>query len=300
MTTFTKPALALVAVLAAGGYGYHRHQQRQETLWAQIRQLNYSLAALNDQTALEASKSFKSIENYTINHKAQATGVAIVQASQELMARTQSVTDTLRKVQRQLTSHRFGTLPALASTVAQLLPSRTDQRLRQQLEQYAAYMQPYYPGLGGPALALSLPDNASAALALVALTQLEADVLAAQAAALDTLTRRLHANDQRSRLAATVTAVSNVVAYGSTYQAELCLVNALYSPAMRMSCDGRPVPVGPDGGGLVRFVVSGPRGAVARPITRFWTGQITASVSNNGRDSIFTFRVRVPYQIVAR
>jgi len=95
-----------------------------------------------------------------------------------------------------------------------------------------------------------------------------------------------------TRLVATASAESNVVAPGATYRAELGLVS--YYPAdklkMHMTCNGQPVPIGSDGIGQASFR------APTRPGPATWTGAIR--LNQNGRDT--TFKVTVPYRVARR
>jgi hypothetical protein len=59
---------------------------------------------------------------------------------------------------------------------------------------------------------------------------------------------------------------------------------------MQLTCNGRPVPIAPNGTGLVSFR------APTRPGPATWTG--TIRLNQYGRDT--TFRVTVPYRVARR
>lgn len=94
------------------------------------------------------------------------------------------------------------------------------------------------------------------------------------------------------RVGAFASAESNVVSAGDTYKAELFLTSSSAKLAPRMTVNGKPIAVGPDGHGRVEFSVPDDAGK-AQATQAYWTGTIRTLV--NGQDS--TFKVRVAYTI---
>ncbi|MGI4761626.1 MAG: hypothetical protein ACRYF0_13025 [Janthinobacterium lividum] len=290
--------LLLLAGLGAGGYLGYRQHQAQEELVKLLQQLDETLTAQNDEAAKQAREALRGIEETIAKNRNQPTELAVLHRAQALSSRVQTLCDTLRSVQQRLRRAAGGSAtpgplrqPEATAAVAQLLGSGTQgqRALHQQLAACAATLRRL-----GPAVPAQLTEPPFAGLpaveCLAALTQLEAQVRASEARTLRHLSRPLGASRLPTRFVAAATAERATVAPGDTYRARLLVVKSLSTVATRMYCNGHPVPISPDGVGLVRFRAPTKLGPAS------WTAAIR--LNQNGRDT--TFVVRVPYRVARR
>jgi hypothetical protein len=281
--------LLLLGINVWVGLRYYRQQNR---LHAQLAQLTAVLNTENDKLARSAEYVIKGIEANVARNRNQPAEVAVLRRAEEVLYRTKQLTDTLRTTGNRL---RLATGNAVAPSPLrrpQAPAGATQQAIRQHI---AACLDTLYrlapiteARLAGPALTKDTPMVE----ALADLSQLESKALASQIHLLKRLAGRVSNTTLKPHLQAAATAQSNTVAPGDTYRAQL-LVLASFTPTkapLSMACNGRPVPIGPAGTGLVRFR------AHTRPGPATWTG--TIRLNQNGRDT--TFKVVVPYRLARR
>lgn len=298
--------LALLAAVLIG-YAYTQYRNRQAVQWAQLQALDDALAGLNAQAQKANDDAMRRMQ-YTVeaNHN-QPREVELLNAAKEVQDRTRQLLGSLQACREQLLRQtgNHNSAEQLRSPTAEvtLSPEQTDAQTSSVEARFGAYVR-YIRAIPGrvlhPADSLRQPTPAIPAplaplsfgkqpigVALTTLTQLEADVFAYEALALEWLSQPLGARRVPRTMAAVATAETNVVAPGATYKAQLYLVNNLYGPGISMSCNGQPIAVAPNGMGEVRFRAPAHTGAAA------WLG--TVRVRYQGRDSTFT--VRVPYRV---
>ena len=284
----------LLAGLGAGGYLSYRHSCTQAQFGQALQQLTATLAMQNDEAAVVAGRTLQMMEEAVAKNRNQPAELAVLHRAQALGQRLQTLCDSLRGLRQRLGRTVGNATPTgpfsysgEAAPVAQLLGHGTpaQRALHQQLAACADTLR----RLGAAAAPLTLPvfDQLPATEALAALTLLEAQVRASEARTIRHLARPLGAPDIPVHFVAAATAERATVAPGDTYRARLSVVKNLAPASLRMYCTGRPVPVGPDGVGFVRFR------APLRPGPASWVGMVR--INQNGRDT--TFVVRVPYRV---
>ena len=295
MSSFAKLAGALFVIgLSTGGYLGCRQYQAQAQLGQVLQALDATLITQNEEAATAAYQTLRSIEATVAKNRNQPAELAVLHRAQALANQVQQLCDELHSYRAQLRRTANGSTPRnpfnspqQTRAGAQLPGGDTLQRaLSKGLAACTDALRQLGPAtptrLAAPAL-----DQLPVAEALAALTLLEARVRAREFRALQHLARPLGAPRIATRLVAAATATSATVAPGSTYQARLILVKSLLIKSMRAYCNGRPVPMGPNGIGTVRFRVPRQAGPAS------WVG--TVRFKQNGRDTAFT--VRVPYRV---
>jgi len=305
MNSNSKRIGAVVLVLClATGYGYYTYQQNQAILWGQLQDLDDTLSNLNAQRGHTVDAEVKEIEQTVRHNFNQPREVKTLQQAQEvarLAHELQVTTEALREqlLQQTNNAHLEYLRHPTAGVNVLALHSNHEPTLSAQFDAYSTYVRGLYPpdSLTHSAHRAALPSlghyfspDMSVGLALAALSQLNSDVLDAEAGALRLLKQTLGLRSIPRSLAAVATAESNVVAPGATYKARLSVINILNGQGTGMSCDGKPVHVAKNGVGVVSFRAPMQPGAAA------WQG--TVKLMFGGRDT--TFRVRVPYQVVRR
>jgi len=288
--------LLLLALLAAAAVVGYRCQQQQSRLEIQLQQLDYALNLANNRQAGEAVGTLKLIEAEVAKNRNTPTDRQVLRRANVLHTCVIALLDTLRanRIRLRRATGNAAT-PALlrhsgvTDPVARLLGRGT--RQQQLLSCQVASCADTLRQLGFPS-PFQLPDFTDMPVldALSSFTQLESDLLTVQASALQQLTRTLETCQLSTRPAAIALAEANVVAPGDTYRARLLLIESIAGLPTQMSYNGRLIPVGPTGIGLVRFR------APTRPGPATWTG--TIRLDYNGRDS--TFKVTVPYRVARR
>jgi hypothetical protein len=284
---------------AAGGAALHYCRQ-QAQLHQQLGQLTELLSTENNQASRDADGTVKGMAAAAEKNRNQPADLLLLRRAHSLQAHVQQLATMLQTGSEQLRratgnkealplQHPGAAIGTALSAVALHRPT-----LARRLAAYAdtlrrlALLDPNMPALQAPALEATTP----VAEALADLTRLESEILACQAHALQRLSQRVGTRRGRAHPLAIATAASNVVAPGATYRAQLGLVDYFSARElnMQLACDGRPVPTGPDGTGLVRFR------APTRPGPATWTG--TIHLNQYGRDT--TFRVTIPYRVARR
>ncbi|MGI4870301.1 MAG: hypothetical protein ACRYFX_03875 [Janthinobacterium lividum] len=290
------PLFGILLALLAGTWATASYYRQQNRLYVQLQQLGNVLTTENDEATQQADGTLSVIKQVVEKNHNQPTDMAILRRAEDVQSSIANLITTLRAYADELrhtTSNPAA--PALLlypAATGQLLSPARQQALRQQVAALADTLRRLEPAgvalVAAPAFGSDLP----VVEALADLSQLESDLLAHQARALQHLAESVRSSTLvANKLLAAASAESNVLAPGDTYRAELLLVNHFGADLrMHMACNGRPVPVGPDGVGLVRF--RAPR----QPGPATWTG--TVRFTENGRDT--TYQVTVLYRVARR
>jgi type II secretory pathway pseudopilin PulG len=292
--------LLLMLLAGAAGWVAIRYYRQQNQLHQQLEQLTAVLLVENNFASRAADNAIKKIEEDAARNRNQPTDMVLVHRAEALQARAKHLVEALRTTGDQLRratgnpgAQPLQHLGALIGTA--LSPNASHrQALAHQTTAYAdtlrllKLLDTKAPSLQSPVFEYDTPMTE----ALTDLARLESEVLAQQAYALQRLSAGVGARRLLTYPLAIATAASNVVAPGNVYRAHLGLVGYFSANQlkMKMTCNGRPVPLTPTGIGLVRFH------APTRPGPATWTG--TIRINSNDRDS--TFRVTVPYRVVRR
>ena len=283
------------------------HQRR-------LQSLTYSLELANDRTSRENVYLWRKLEGEVAGgHFGQlAPNSAIAQLlahCDTILAVTVRWRAHLPKCRKQLS------VLAASSPSARLSPAEYEVAI-QLLQQLAAYRvilraqdsQLVLPRLGPPQLtidttAVALANfyfrDATPAEALAALAQLEATVLADEAAALSAQSMRLACggNIIYDSTHAQALADTSAVVAGTEYHASLFLAAVLKPAGLAMSANGQPIIVPPSGIGQVHFVADPHLLGNRQEVNTYWNGviQIRSPYTRSGDT---TYKVRVPYRIV--
>lgn len=287
-----------------------------------LRLLDDELMAINDKVGKANSGSVKSIQAQVEKNHNQPGDVAVLTKAQAVRAETQQLVAYLRGLRHTLTSVEAApSVDQLAdrrTVAAALLSSGRADSLQGRLSRYSAHLRPYlklrtellpstdWADEQGPALAAApLPGqrfadfyfrDATTGEALAALAQQEAHVLRLESEALSNLSLTVGSSNLTfDTIGAYASAESSTVAEGQTYRAEMFLTASASALKARMTLNGQPLQVGPDGKGQVVFTAPPlPPGQNRR--TAYWAGSV--AIRYHGRDT--TFRVKVPYTILRR
>ncbi len=289
--------LPLLLLLALAGWVALRHYRQQQHLHQQLEQLTAVLTIENDLVAKQAQNTIKGIEAAVAKNRNQPVDIALLQRAEALQTSVNKLIDALRNYGGQLhhTNTNFASSWLLQpSTKTADTGTLRQQDLRKQVAAYADTLRALAltQADAAPLVAPGFNEATPAVEAIADLNQLESEVLARQAFALQRIVKSVGARSWLTRPLLTASAESNVVAPGATYRAQLGLWG-YFSAAelkMAMTCNGQPVPAGPNGTGLVRFR------APTHPGHAAWTG--TIRINQNGRDA--TFKVTVPYRVFPR
>lgn len=292
-----------------------------ETQLLRLRLLDDELLAINDKVAAANSQKESYIRKEVEKAHNLPKDVAVLRQSAEVRTETKRLVGYLRGLRRQLRpAGSSPTLEQLADrrAVAQVLLSGGQaDSLQGRLNRYAASMLQVI-GYGSTPLAAAGDDprvralvggkmagqsfgefyfqDAPVATALAVLAQQEAAVLRLESDVQSELGKKVGGGGWGfEKIGAFAVVESNTVAAGETYRAELFLTSSASNLRPRMTLNGQPLEISPDGKGRVTFTA--PRLAPGqRRRTVYWDGTISSFL--DGRDT--TFRVRVPYTIVPR
>ncbi|MBF9220397.1 hypothetical protein [Hymenobacter ruricola] len=301
--------LSLVALLGGGflltsGIAYYQGQKQRAATLGHLAALDARLAEHNRQTAARMATTVRAINYYTHLNNNRPQDQAILAAGQQMLQRTQSLTDTLQALQRNL---------RLAPGAGQngRMDDGTVARLAKQLVSYSVLT--YSSATAGPLIATlrsfaranrfadfstrRLPIQAT----LAGLTRLETLVWRAGSAKLNDLAQKSGRSiDWYDPIRAFATAESETVAPGQVYQARLFLMdNNLHYYYTNVSVNGQTLAPSFEGS-LLTFRV--PANSVGRvPRQAQWRGAIRALANPEARpyatDSVW--QLTVPYFIVS-
>ncbi|GAA3992536.1 gliding motility protein GldM [Hymenobacter antarcticus] len=281
-----------------------------------------SLLGVNGKTSVAADNTIKSIEAAVVKNQNQARDKAVLQESEEIRSKTKEMTTYLRGLREKLLKATENTGPEMTNLSGEdkvaitMLGGKNDglayKELKPKLNEYSAFIRKYVPD----AAALALDgkedtrvteasqktknfaelnfENTPVVAALATISQKETEVLEYEAEALKKQAEKVGAKTiVFDKIGAFASAESNTVAAGTKYKAELFLTASASSISPRMTLNGSPLSVGPDGKGKVEFTAR-PGGFDASGNAKAsWTG--TIRFQQNGRDT--TFQVKVPYTI---
>lgn len=277
--------LLVAALLGAAGYAYYRAQAQQTATLARITALETRLMASNQQRARAASQAvFRLTEQVSKNHHVQAD-VAVLEQAQEIRARTQTLLDTLHQLRQSW----------------QTAPPRAElNQLPAQVAQYLVFIKRFLPDVSpqltsahwlGNFDAVAAPKPAALAL----LTKLETQVWQLAAEALEQQAQKVASCWTFDKIGAFAMPVSNTVAPGAIYRAQLLLVESVTSGRMHFSADGRAVPIDPaTGQALVQLNVPAARPGQPDTLRAAWHGRVQLP----GATGDTVLATTVPYFIV--
>jgi cell division protein FtsB len=282
----------LILLLGVSAWVGVRHYHQQNRLHAQLAQLTAVLNTENEKLARSAEYIVKGIQANVARNRRQPAEVAVLRRAEDVLRRTKQLTDSLKASSNRL---RLATGNAFAPSHLQrpqASAGATQQAIRQHISACLDTLYQLTPTTAAEITKPAFTEDTPVVETLAELSQLESKALASQIHSLKSLAGLVSNTTLKQYLQAAATAESNTVAPGDTYRARLLVIansTPIWAP-LSMTCNGRPVPVSPDGTGLVRFR------APTRPGPATWTG--TIRLNQYGRDT--TFRVTVPYRVARR
>jgi gliding motility-associated protein GldM len=281
-----------------------------------------SLLGVNDKTSLGADGTVKGIQAAVQKNNNQPQDLAVLKQSEEIRTKTKELVSYLRDIRQKLlvaTENKGPEMTNLSGEDKVAITMLGGKRnglaytgLKPKLNEYSTYIQKFVPNAQPLAIdAKNDPrvtekgqksknfeelnfENTPVVAALATISQKETEVLKYEADALSALAQKVGAKTiVFDKIGAFASAESNTVAAGTKYKAELFLTASASTISPRMTLNGSPLSVGPDGKGKVEFTAR-PGGFDASGNAKAsWTG--TIRFNQNGRDTTFT--VKVPYTV---
>ena len=281
-----------------------------------------SLLGVNDKTSVAADGTVKGIQAAVVKNQNQARDLAVLKQSEEIRSKTKDVITYLREVRQQLLKATDNTGPEMTNLSGEdkvaitMLGGKQNgvayKTLKPKLNEYAEYIKQFVPDAGP--LAIDARDdkrvteksqksknfaelnfeNTPVVAALATISQKETEILKLEADALQKQAEKVGAKTiVFDKIGAFASAESNTVAAGTKYKAELFLTASASSISPRMTLNGSPLSVSPEGKGKVEFTARPGSFDASGNAKASWTG--TIRFNQNGRDTTFT--VKVPYTI---
>ncbi|MBJ6107787.1 gliding motility protein GldM [Hymenobacter sp. BT523] len=283
-----------------------------------------SLLGVNDKTSVGADGTVKGIQAAVQKNNNQPRDLAVLKQSEEIRAKTKELVSYLRDVRQKLlaaTENKEGqemtNLSGEDKVAITMLGGQKHNGiaytgLKPKLNEYSEFIKQYVPT--ATPLAIDAKDdprvtekaqknknfaelnfeNTPVVAALATISQKETEVLKYEADALSALAQKVGAKTiVFDKIGAFASAESNTVAAGTKYKAELFLTASASTISPRMTLNGSPLSVGPDGKGKVEFTARPGAFDASGNAKASWTG--TIRFNQNGRDTTFT--VKVPYTI---
>jgi hypothetical protein len=278
----------LMVALAGAGWAYYQAQARRVATLTRIAALETRLAASNQQRARAAKQTLASIATVVDKNYNQAADVAVLQQTRAIQNHTETLLDKVYQLRQswQVAGFRpnLGELPA-------------------QLNQYALFIKKFLPSettqLAPTAGWLSdlnstiVPQVA----ALAQLTRLETQVRQLAAIAIQTQAEKVGSKCCFcfDKIGAAAVPLAKTVAPGTTYQAQLMLIQAASTRRIHYSANSQELPVDPaTGQALVQFDVPAARPGQPDTVRAEWHGRVQLPWAVGDT----TLEITVPYFIV--
>ncbi|MBH8558680.1 type IX secretion system motor protein PorM/GldM [Hymenobacter negativus] len=288
-----------------------------------------SLIDVNGKTNMAADNTVKNIQAAVDKNHNMASDVAVLKQSEEIRAKTKAMIAYLQDVRDKLIagtgnvkgSPDFKDPDANNKVMPIMLGGKKNglaYPLKAELNNYSTFIKTYVPNATPLALdgredariinskehttmeqknkdfAELNFENTPLVAALAVLSQKETAVLKLEADALSEQSKKVGAKIVSfDKIGAFASAESNTVAAGTKYKAELFLTASATGLQQKMTLNGSPLTVGPDGHGKVEFTARPGNFDASGNAKASWEGRIR--FNQNGRDT--TFVVKVPYTI---
>jgi gliding motility-associated protein GldM len=281
-----------------------------------------SLLSVNEKTSAAADGTVKGIQAAVTKNQNTARDKAVLAQSEEIRQKTKEMVAYLRSVREQLlkatenTPNEIKNMSGEDKVAITMLGGKKNgiayTSLKPKLNEYAQYMKQFVADASPLALdAKEDPrvtekeqkaknfaelnfENTPVVAALATISQKETEILELEAEALQKQAEKVGAKTiVFDKIGAFASAESNTVAAGTKYKAELFLTASASSISPKMTLNGSPLQVTPDGKGKVEFTARPGAFDASGNAKASWTG--TIRFNQNGRDTTFT--VKVPYTI---
>jgi gliding motility-associated protein GldM len=281
-----------------------------------------SLLNVNDKTSVAADGTVKGIQAAVVKNQNQARDQAVLRQSEEIRQKTKAIVAYLRDVREQLLKATENSPTEIKNMSGEdkvamtMLGGKKNgiayTSLKPKLNEYAEYMKQFVSSASPLALDAKEDkrvteksqkdknfaelnfENTPVVAALATISQKETEILELEADALQKQAEKVGAKTiVFDKIGAFASAESNTVAAGTKYKADLFLTASASSISPRMTLNGGPLKVAPDGKGKVEFTARPGAFDASGNAKASWTG--TIRFNQNGRDTTFT--VKVPYTI---
>jgi type II secretory pathway pseudopilin PulG len=297
-----------LALLALGSLGYWQQWQQQQRIYTSLHLLDAALQAANERAQADAEDVLHNIQEALRRNQNQPQDMLVLHQTESVCQRADSAVKLIQRLRSGLLKNEALESQADDSSTqnASEKVTATNEQADKGVSSFIAYVQQLSPISEELAHRHHIPIDRSHSRsffyqsqpslpeAMALLTQKEAVIREYELMALAIQNQKIGCglNIIFDKVGAFASAESNVVSAGDTYKAELFLASSSAKLALRMTVNGKPIVVGPDGHGRVEFNVPDDAGK-AHATQAYWTGTIRTLV--NGRDS--TFKVRVAYTI---
>ncbi|GAB3584037.1 hypothetical protein [Hymenobacter daeguensis] len=287
-------AVLLLAGVGCAGWAYYRTQVQQGVLLNAIGAMDAALTTNNRQSERQAGVTVRVLAKEVCRNYMQARDVAVLSESQQILSRSQALTDTLRALRRQLQA--TGKAIDLPELVRHL--DRYSDFIHTYVP-YSRYLTREFPGPPDPNwLGRTYFEKVPLEATWATLTKLEALVRRNERDALNTQAQKVGSCCMYFNwISAHAVPASASVAPGGEYQARLFLNEAvpLHRSNMQFTANGQTMPMDSiDALGHVAFAV--PPAVPGQPDTvrAQWRGTVRLQMCPT--DTVF--EVDVPYLIV--
>ena len=277
-----------------------------------------SLMEVNEKTSKAADNTIGGIQAAVVKNQNQAGDVAVLNQSKEIRAKTREMMAYLGTVRERLLKASENNGPEMKNMSAEdkvaetMLGGKKNgiayTELKPKLNEYSDYIRKFVPDATPLALdAKQDPrvtekdqknknfaelnfENTPVVAALATLSEKETEILKYESEALSALAQKVGAKTiVFDKIDAFASAESNTVAAGTKYKAELFLTASASSINPKMTANGSPIPVGPDGKGRVEFVARPGNFDKDGNAKASWTG--TIKFNQGGRDTTFVKKI---------
>ena len=295
----------LIGFLGGSAWAYYSEQVQQEIILSEIIALNNRLSA-NNLTGTKANAAIvRELRRAVYYNRNSYRDMVVLQKSQQIIARSASLTDTLKNWQQQLRTEAGEATagPLRQASTPSALPAGNRIALARSLNRYSVLIRgvaPEAPVLAlpgttsGPGSTWLYAEGAPLAVALANLTQLETQVRRLAAVALQRQAEKVGSQAGFVKTGALAVATANTVAPGAVYEARLFLSQSTLIYERHMSVNGQPLAVGPDGMGRVEFKVPALQPGQPDTVPAQWQGLIRTQTYLGDT----TLRLVVPYYVV--
>ena len=278
-----------------------------------------SLVEVNQKTSKAADQTITGIKEAVKKNENQKKDLAVLAQSQEIRAKTKEMMAYLATVRERLlksseNDKEMKNMSAEDKVAETMLGGKKNgiayTELKPKLNEYSDYIRKFVPDAAPLALDAKQDarvtekdqknknfaelnfENTPVVAALATISEKETEILKYESEALAKLAREVGAETiVFDKIDAFASAESKTVAAGTKYKAELFLTASASSLSPKMTANGSPIPVGPDGKGKVEFVARPGNFDKDGNAKASWTG--TIRINKGGRDT--TFKKTIDY-----
>jgi hypothetical protein len=294
--------LLLYTIASVGtGWVYLQRNRQQVVVLERIDTLQNYLAADCRLTDRGMIYSLRSLQKAVWDNRKQVRDVAVRIEGERIVARTQSLVDSIRSWRQQLQLQANDSIAQLTKTAH--TDERAAQHLAQHLNRYAGFLTRYIPRTAAQQLEIRyetgwpFASQAPVVSAMASLTILETQIQQLASEALVRQVEKVGSCAVRFEKSALVAVpASRVVAPGANYESLLFFAKGRGGYLLRMTVDGKPTLVKDKALSQVEFAVPPLQPGQPDTVRARWRGIIEGQTYRGDT----TWRLEVPYLIVKR